>query len=298
MTVDLKPEELLLDGQQRITSLYQATYAQAPVKTRTPKNVEVERLYYIDIKKALSAGANLEEAVFGVPANKIVKKDFGKSIELDLSSAQREFELDMFPINRVFDSREWFYAWRDHWKGKERDITDLERDFYRAVVERIERYKMPIIRLDRSNSREAICLVFEKVNVGGKKLDAFELVTAIYAADNYDLREDWNGPIGKPAMGRRARILGSPNPRDVLREIASTDILQACTLLHTIEKRKAKAAEGVSGKELPQISCRRDALLALPLDAYRKHIDPIEAGFVEAGKFLNEHKILWHKDVP
>jgi hypothetical protein len=72
---------------------------------------------------------------------------------------------------------------------------------------------MPIIRLDRSNSREAICLVVEKVNVGGKKLDAFELVTAIYASDNYDLREDWNGPIGKPMAGRRARALGSPNPR-------------------------------------------------------------------------------------
>ena len=61
------------------------------------------------------------------------------------------------------------------------------------MLERIERYKMPIIRLDRKNSREAICLVFEKVNVGGKKLDAFELVTAIYAADQFDLREDWNG---------------------------------------------------------------------------------------------------------
>ncbi len=29
--------------------------------------------------------------------------------------------------------------------------------------------------------------------MGGKKLDAFELVTAINAASKFDLREDWNG---------------------------------------------------------------------------------------------------------
>jgi hypothetical protein len=46
------------------------------------------------------------------------------------------------------------------------------------------------------------------------------------------------------------------------------------------------------------VSCRRDALLALPLDAYRRYADAVEEGFVEAGNFLNEHKIIWHKDVP
>jgi hypothetical protein len=35
--------------------------------------------------------------------------------------------------------------------------------------------------------------VFEKVNTGGKPLDAFELVTAMYAADGHELRKDWYG---------------------------------------------------------------------------------------------------------
>lgn len=38
---------------------------------------------------------------------------------------------------------------------------------------------------DRTGSidlKEAVCVVFEKVNTGGKPLDAFELVTAMYAA--------------------------------------------------------------------------------------------------------------------
>ena len=297
-TQQINPEELLLDGQQRMTSLYQTTYAKAPVRTLTSRGTTVERYYYLDIKKAVNGAADLDEAIVGVPADKIIRSNFGKTVDLDLSNRDAEFEKDMFPLNQVFDSRDWFYEWRDYWRAKGRDVADLDRSFVQGAVESIERYKMPIIRLDRNNSREAICLVFEKVNVGGKKLDAFELVTAIYAAAKFDLREDWNGKSKPPIPGRRERIMGLDNRRDVLSHIASTDFLQACTLLHTRENRIAKAANGFKGKDLPRVSCNRDALLGLPLDAYKKHSDAVEKGFVEAGAFLNELKIIWYKDIP
>ena len=295
---DIAPNELLLDGQQRITSLYQATYADQPVRTRTHRRTEVDRFYYIDIRKALAAGADIEEAIIGVPADRRIRTNFGRDIALDLSTRDREFEKYMFPLNRVFDSRDWFYDWRDYWREKGEDVSDLERDFDRGVIDRIARYKMPLIRLDRDNSREAICLVFEKVNVGGKKLDAFELLTAIFAASDFDLRCDWNGPADKSGIGRQARIIGSPNPRDVLTQVASTHFLQACTLLHTRDRRLVCANEGIEGRNLPPISCNRDALLALPLAGYQAHADAVEAGMIEAGTFLNEQKIIWHKDVP
>ena len=291
-----EPDELLLDGQQRITSLYQATYSRDPVRTRSPRGTEVERFYYLDIRTCLSDGANIEDAIVGVPKDRQVKSDFGRRVDLDLSSPEREFEQDMFPLNRVFDSRDWFYDWRDYWKRRDRDVSDLERDFDRGIVDRIARYKMPLIRLDRDNGREAICLVFEKVNVGGKKLDAFELLTAIFAADDFDLRVDWRGSAEK--LGRRGRLVGTGNPRDVLTQVASTDFLQACTLLHTRARRLARAMEGGEQRELPQVSCRRDALLALPLEAYQAHADAVEVGFREAAGFLNEHRIIWHKDIP
>jgi len=298
--VEVAPAELLLDGQQRITSLYQVAYSQAPLKTKTPKGTEIERYYYLDIKLALSDSASIDDAIVGVPADRILRENFGRDIKLDLSTRQHEFDHDHFPVNQVFNNggRDWFYDWRDHWRAKGRDVSDLERSFVRTVLDSIERYKMPIICLDKGNSREAICLVFEKVNVGGKKLDAFELVTAIYASDNYDLREDWSGTGKQVAPGRRARMIGSPNRRDVLTEIASTDFLQACTLLHTRENRLAREKQGKTGKELPQISCNRDALLGLPLAAYQRHAPLVESGFIEAGAFLNEQKIIWHRDIP
>ena len=293
---DTLPQELLLDGQQRITSLYQSAYAKSPVRTLTPRDTVVSRFYYLDIKKSVENPNEMEDAIFGMPEDKVLRENFGKDIKLDLSNRELEFEHDAFPLNQVFDSRNWFYDWRDYWRERGRDVSDLDRQFVRGVVETIERYKMPIIKLDRDNSREAICLVFEKVNVGGKKLDAFELVTAIYAADSFDLREDWNGSA--QSQGRRARLIGAPNPRNVLTQVASTDFLQACTLLHTKENRVAKAAQGFSGKDLPQVSCNRNALLALPLSAYKKHNDVVERGFIEAARFFNDLKIIWFKDIP
>ncbi len=298
--VDITPVELLLDGQQRITSLYQAAYSLAPVRTKTPKGAEIDRYYYLDIKLALSDSSSIDDAILGIPADRIVRENFGRDIKLDLSTRAHEFEHDLFPLNQVFNSggRDWFYDWRDYWRSAGRDVSELERDFVRNVLDKIERYKMPTIRLDRGNSREAICLVFEKVNVGGKKLDAFELVTAIYASDSFDLREDWSGTTKPVKAGRQSRMIGSPNRRDVLSQIASTDFLQACTLLQTRESRLQREAEGKTGKELPQISCARHALLGLPLAAYRNHADSVESGFIEAGAFLNEQKIIWHRDIP
>ncbi|MCC7193811.1 MAG: DUF262 domain-containing protein [Phycisphaeraceae bacterium] len=289
------PEELLLDGQQRVTSLYQATYSKKPVRTRLSKKVEIERYYYLDIKKSVNDTADLLDAIEGVPADRIRRTNFGKEIVLDLSSREREYEHDMFPLNLTFDSKDWFFGWRDYWKPRGRDVVDLEKKFYKQVVEMIEWYEMPIIRLDKRNSREAICLVFEKVNVGGKKLDPFELLTAIYAADNFDLRAAWNGEHKKSGLQQR---LTDHQRRHVLARMESTHFMQACTLLHTREVRSRRVQEGAKGKDLPPVLCNRDAMLALPLTAFKKHVDTLEESFMLAAAFLNEQKIISSRDVP
>ena len=91
---------------------------------------------------------------------------------------------------------------------------------------------------------------------------------------------------------------GGQNPHRVLKDIGSTDFLQACTLLHTRARRLEKAAGGVKESELPQITCKREALLGLPLAGYQAYADSVEAGFIEAAGFVNELKIILAKDVP
>jgi len=284
-----EPDELLLDGQQRLTSLFQSLFIDKPVKAKNDKRQIVERYYYVDIRKAVSPSVGGDEFIVGVPADRIIRGGhFARETELDLSTPEGEFEHHMFPLNKTFDEKDWIYGWRYFW-GNDPEGLELEKKFDRNVLDRIKRYKVPLIRLDKTNTREAVCLVFEKVNTGGKKLDAFELLTAIYAAvdGEFRLREDW-----------AKRFHALTHRQDVFADIQSTDFLQACTIRHTFEQRRAAIESGVTGRDLPPVICTREALLALPLDSYKLYGDPIEQGFHEAGRFLNEQKVIWRKDVP
>src|SRR5689334_2769658 len=97
------PRSLLLDGQQRMTSLYQVTLRGKVVETVTPKKKKVRRWFYIDICKALDETLDREEAIVGVPEDKVERTDFGREITRDLSTPEREYALLMYPLSQVFD---------------------------------------------------------------------------------------------------------------------------------------------------------------------------------------------------
>ncbi|WP_180375602.1 DUF262 domain-containing protein [Mesorhizobium sp. 8] len=291
------PEALLLDGQQRMTSLYQSAYSDRPAKVKNAQSDVVERYFYLNLRKALANG-DFEDAIETVPATRIRMKVFAREVDIDVSTSSLEFEQHLFPLNRCFDEKDWVYGWRDHWKAKGVDIYEMDKAFDRQILDRIQRYEMPIIKLTKDNGREAVCTIFEKVNVGGVKLDAFELVTAIFAGtgEGFDLREDWWGT--KSQHGRLGRIRANTKPDGVFAKLASTDFLQACTLLHTMEVRRQREENPIPGTQLPQITCKRDALLALPLSAYQGYADRVEVGFIEGGKFLAEQNIVYQRDLP
>src|SRR5438105_1093967 len=48
-----EPERFILDGQQRITSLFQSLFHRKAVKTRDLRKREILRWYYVDMAKAL-----------------------------------------------------------------------------------------------------------------------------------------------------------------------------------------------------------------------------------------------------
>ena len=188
---DTTPDELLLDGQQRMTSLYQACLRREVVETITPKNKLVKRWFYIDIAKALKADAERDDAIFAVPEDRRIKTNFDKVVLLDLSTPEREFEQLMFPLNRVFVWDEWQESFGDYWIAKgEVAKREVFKAFKRAVLENFKSYQVPVIALAHDTSNEAVCLVFEKVHTSGKALDAFELLTSMYAARWHKLLDD------------------------------------------------------------------------------------------------------------
>ncbi len=295
------PQSLLLDGQQRMTSLYQVTLRGKVVETVTPKKKKVKRWFYIDIVKALDPSIDREEAIVGVPEDRIVRTAFGREITLDLSSAAKEYAALMYPVSQVFDWDSWQDGFDKHWRGDEHEaMRDRFRAFKRQVLEHFKYYRVPVIALDRSTSKEAVCVVFEKVNTGGKALDAFELVTAMYAASGHELRKDWYGDDS--TRGRHVRLAEALRPAGsdtgILAEVANTDFLQAISLFHTRDRRRAAEQEGRQGKDLPSVTGNRQALLNLPLDAYKKYEAQVERGFVQAAKFLHQLHIYRIFDLP
>jgi hypothetical protein len=294
------PRSLLLDGQQRMTSLYQVSLRGQVVETVTPKKKKVKRWFYIDIRKALDPSVDREEAIIGVPENRIVPLDFGRE-GLNLSSSELEYATLMYPVSQVFDWDNWQDGFDEHWSGDQNKSIRTEfRDFKKQILENFRDYHVPVIALDQSTTKEAVCVVFEKVNTGGKPLDAFELVTAMYAASGHELRKDWYGDEFVKGRHYRfaetLRLAGADS--GILKNVANTDFLQAISLFHTRDRRRAAEAAGKLGKELPAVTGNRQALLNLPLEAYKRYEAQVEHGFVKAAKFLHLLNIYRIFDLP
>ncbi len=289
---DIVPDALLLDGQQRITSLYQTTMRKEVVETINTKKQKIKRFFYIDMAKALDDAADRMDAIVGIQESKLETRHFGKEIVRDLSTEEQEFAQCMFPANRIFESDAWQMGFFKHWKDDLGVKSDFWFQFQNEVLAAFKQYQMPVIQLGKGTSREAVCLVFEKVNTGGKKLDAFELLTAIYAGEEtgFLLREKWAGCATRLAES----IALKENP---LTRLQATEFFQALALLHTLDRRKEHVATGGIG-DAPPVSCTRDTVLSVPLVAYKKHAARLEEGFRKAGQFLFGQNIYWFKDVP
>ena len=208
----------------------------------------------------------------------------------------------MYPVSQVFDWDNWQKEFIEY-SMKAGDFDEkwgVIKAFKEEVIDQFTKYHVPVIALGKETSKEAVCVVFEKVNTGGKPLDAFELVTAMYAAEGHELRKDWYG-VGATS-GRHYRLqtaFHAPGQEfGILSNVGNTDFLQAVSLFHTRDLRKKAEAAGKTANELPAISGNRRALLALPLDSYLEYQAQVEKGFLEAAKFLNMQNIHREFDLP
>ena len=240
---DANPRSLLLDGQQRMTSLYQVALRGKVVRTVTLKKKFVKRWFYIDIQKALDPTINREDAIISVPEGKIIFTDFGREAVLDLTTSEKEFENLMYPVSMVFEWDKWQRSFIEH-SMKCGDFTErwaIIAAFKDIVLDNFVRYQVPVITLGSGTSKEAVCVVFEKVNTGGKPLDAFELVTAMYAASGHELRRDWYGKDGETGRQHRLAVTMRPAGQEtgIIAEVSNTDFLQAISLFHTRERRRS-----------------------------------------------------------
>ncbi|QAY71607.1 DUF262 domain-containing protein [Xylanimonas protaetiae] len=284
--VDLAPgvsaDYLLLDGQQRLTSLTQALSGNGLVATKDSRGKLFDRRHLVHMATALANPTRMDEAVISVPGDGVERTNFGRDIVRDLSDEAKQREQGFFPLHLLYgDYMSWILELEDR---------DLGKRFHNEIIKPAATYDIPAIVLDEKTDKAAVATVFEKVNIGGLPLNVFELLTAVFAGDadyfartrtDFRLNDDWKET--------QARWSGQP----VLAAVENTDFLQAVTMLVTRKRNLADTSD-----RPPAISAKREDVLKLTLPEYLEWREPLREAFVWAAQFLADRHIFAPRDVP
>ncbi|MBD2358145.1 DUF262 domain-containing protein [Tolypothrix sp. FACHB-123] len=171
------PSYLILDGQQRLTSLYHAFYGTG------------NHCYFINLQKLID-DQDLEDCIFYLN-NKEADKKFG--------SLQQQANALVFPLKTLFGVKNGFEKWLD-------EIIDLRpetggdrvtlkaklREVKESWLEPAEEYEFPVVTLDDNTSAAAVCTIFETLNRTGVKLSVFDLLAARFWTADVRLRDLWD----------------------------------------------------------------------------------------------------------
>lgn len=171
-----RPTYLVLDGQQRLTSLYQAFYGVGDHK------------YFLDLRR-LVAGEEFEECLFHLRANVKHAHDYE-----DLETQVRDLVL---PLSVLKGGAGGFSRWsREVARATEsdeerRDLEERLDEVQEHWIQTIDDYRFPVVTLSDQTNAEAVCTIFETLNRTGVKLSPFELLTARFWPQNVNLRHLW-----------------------------------------------------------------------------------------------------------
>lgn len=166
---------LVLDGQQRLTSLYQAFYGVG------------EHRYYLDLKKLLE-GDDFEEAISHVRATTKCAK------------AREDFEVQakelILPLSVLKGGAGGFLHWMLRVTtpmpvDERTKMLDALTRIAEKWIQAIDDYHFPVVTLSDKTDPAALCTIFETLNRTGVKLSVFELLTARFWPKRINLREYW-----------------------------------------------------------------------------------------------------------
>ena len=173
-----KPNVLILDGQQRLSSIFYAIY-----EPNIPlKNVSNPYRFFIDIKELLKD--NIDDAVFSWS---IAWRDYKGLLDdegaYNYEILQNEMILPISLLKEDF-SKLWYK------KLQEFDLSDEKSEKVVSYIENIIKYQVLTLEVSITEKPETIAVLFEKINRTGVKLSIFDLLTArLYKFLN--LREVW-----------------------------------------------------------------------------------------------------------
>jgi len=185
----LKPDLMVLDGQQRLTSLHYV-FAAPPIPLRWTK---YPYRFFLDLKQ-VTAG-NLEQAI--------------SSERADYSSQyleqQHQFDKLVIPFTVLETWDKWILQYEQWLANQDRDRYFNEyfpehKPKWAEAIDSIRSFLVPTLAIPKvplnDNRRIAeLCAIFEKMNSTGVRLSVYDLLTARLYKDKIDQHALWEEAV-------------------------------------------------------------------------------------------------------
>lgn len=269
-----EPGLLLLDGQQRLTSLFHAFKGSGEIPTVDFLGRRISRRFMVDVRAAVSASPMPVESVFAVDPEGKVRSHFGPTLEGGIVTREDLLEHGVIPVSMLL------------WKEGNDLLVDMAattedpelrsavKVFLNEVTRGLPAYDVPVIRVDRETSQAGVGQIFAHANSAGVQMDVFELLTAVFATQDpeFKLAEHWAGV---------EKQLGE---YPVLEGVGRVQFLRALSLLLTSRRGPAFGHRG--------------DILNISLQEYLEHSGEMVDGFIAAAEFLEERRIATAYQVP
>jgi hypothetical protein len=185
---EARPELLVLDGQQRLSSLIYALMA----PDLSLKDSSQRRWFFVNLDVLLSE-PDSDEVVF----------DRAKRELRGLETAEAQYEQRVLPCTALL-SQQGFYRWRDGYedwlRANHPDLVEQYRSAWRdgwtSAVTSFQTFEAPLVELPRVDDSDGqaigrVCAIFEKLNSTGVDLSVYDLLTARLYRSGIRLHDLW-----------------------------------------------------------------------------------------------------------
>jgi len=168
----LKPRYIVLDGQQRISSIFYATTA----PNLRLWNTKQPYVFFIDLEKLL------ESDNFSEPVDFVISMPKSQAERRGLFKPNEQFQNWYFPIFKF----ENFHDWLDEFEEFLRSRQDFSQEKVLEIKRRLrgflrqvwEKFEIPIIKLPQDMQLVDVAKIFKKLNSTGVLLTVFDLLNA------------------------------------------------------------------------------------------------------------------------
>lgn len=185
------PQQIVLDGQQRLAAVYYAFFApNKPLPGRANRY-----RYFVRVDKFIKE--EYEDSFI---------YDWKKGAEKIINDSNLQFQYHKLPLSVIgkegsLGLYKWIQGYQNYWNDPIKPVvhtndpkqwTDKAEQFCEYLTKMLSNYQVSYIELDQDLDIAKVCDIFTRVNSRGVRLDAFDLLNAMLRPKNLRLRDMWH----------------------------------------------------------------------------------------------------------